>query len=148
LRPRVDAYWADEVADSTQYVPGYVADCPVWRERDAAHPPVAVFSNHLVAVEVQGDDQRTRSVRCWQWQGLPPAGAEPQRGVLELGLGRGQGDRQLSEQLGMGVQGVAGGTPRSVCECWPFGGHAARLAMLKAARGLTAERVAAEDRIG
>jgi hypothetical protein len=59
LRPRVDAHRADEVGDRTQRAPGYVADRAVWRERDAVSASIAVFSNHLVAVEVQCDDQRT-----------------------------------------------------------------------------------------
>ena len=77
----------------------------------------------LVGSQVQGGDDRPGAVGGGQGQRLPAPRGEAQGGVLELRLGRGEGHRELAEHLGVGVQRVAGLSPRLVIESRPRGGH-------------------------
>src|SRR5262249_55504799 len=87
-------------------------------------PAVAVLDDGGVLVEVERDHQGPRPVGRRQGCGLPPAGGEAQRRVLELRLGSGQGDRQLAQELGGGVHRVTGVAPRLVGEGDPRNGGA------------------------
>jgi hypothetical protein len=76
-----------------------------------------------VVAQVQGDDECARPVRSRQRGGLPTTGREAQRGVLELGLARGQRHRQLAQHLGVAVHGVARLAPSAVGKLRPQRGH-------------------------
>ena len=70
--------------------------------------------DHLpVRVEVERDDERAGAVGGGQRRRLPAARGQAKRGVLELGLGRGERRGELAEHLGVGVQRVAGRAPSS-----------------------------------
>ena len=114
MRSGVDLHRADEVADGSQQLARHVGDRPVGGERDARRSTVGVLGDRVVGVQVERDDQRAGAVGRRQRQGLPPAPAEAQSGVLELRLGRGERHRELAEHLGVRVQRVAGGAPRFV----------------------------------
>ena len=60
-------------------------------------------------VQVERDDERAGAVGRGQRQGLPPAGGEAQRGVLELRLGRRQTRRPACRAPGCG---------RAACRRW------------------------------
>src|SRR5689334_22346367 len=83
---------------------------------------VGVLGDRVVGVQVERDDQRAGAVGRRQRQGLPPASAEAQSGVLELRLWRGERHREFAEDLSVRVQRVSGGTPRFVGERRPTHG--------------------------
>ena len=116
-----------EVADGSQQVARHVGDRPVRAEWDALRSTVGVLGDRVMGVQVERNDQRAGAVGSRQRQGLPPACAEAQRGVLELRLFRGEGDRELAEDLRVRVQRVAGCTPRLVGKRRPRVSHSALL---------------------
>ncbi len=107
---RVDLHRAAEVAHGGEHVARHVGHRPVGGQRDPGLPPVAVLGDRLVALEVERDDDRAGAVGRRQRERLPPARAQPQGGVLELRLGRGERRGQLAEDLRVGVQRVAVGS--------------------------------------
>ena len=66
-----------------------------------------LLDDHVMRVQIEDDDQRARAVRRRQRLRLPTPGRQPQRGVLQLRLGGRQGNRELSQHLGVRVEGVA-----------------------------------------
>ncbi len=100
---------------------------PIGRERDTQHATVTVLRDRLVSVEVERHHKRARAVGGGQRGGLPAARGQPQRGVLELGLGRSERRRELPEHLGVGVKRVAGVLPRRVGKRGPGGGHGSKV---------------------
>ena len=92
LWPHIDVDLAGQLGDAAQQFPRDLAHCPVRSQRDPYGPSVAVLGDRLVAVQIQGNNQRSRLVWSWQRRCLPSAGGQPQRGMLQLWLGRGQGD--------------------------------------------------------
>ena len=74
-------------------------------------------------VQVQGDDQRPAAVQGGQRGRLPAPCGQPQRGVLQLRLGRSELDRELAEHLTVRVQCVAGRLPLFVGTPRPPRGH-------------------------
>ena len=122
--PGIYLHRAGQCADHRQHLAGHVRDRPVRRERDVSGSSVAVLGDDLVGPQVQRDGQRTGAVWCWQRECLPAAYRQAHRGVLQLGFGRSERRGQLAQNLGVGVQGVAGGTPGVVGERRPFRGHA------------------------
>ena len=126
LGPRIDVHGACEVVHGGQQLAGHLGNGTIGRERDLERAPVAVLDDRIVALQIERNDERARSVGCRQREGLPSPRREPQRGVLQLWLGRSQCDRQLPEHLRVRVQRVAGGLPRLVREHDPRsrrGGH-------------------------
>ena len=123
LRCRVDPHRADEVAHGGQQLACHVGDGAIGGQRDAVRSTVGVLGDGVVAVEVQRDDQCAGAVGRRQRQGLPPAPAQAQRGVLQLRLRRGQHRRELAEDLRVGVHGVAGRAPRLVGKRQPSRRH-------------------------
>ncbi len=109
----------DEVVDRGEQLAGHLCNGPVRREGDPAGAPVAVLGDRIVTLQIEGHDEGARSVGRRERQGLPSPGREPQRSVLQLGLGWSQRDRQLAEHLCVRVQRVAGGPPRLVAEARP-----------------------------
>ena len=107
----LDVHRAAQAAGGGQQFLGDVADRAVGGERDPAGPAVGVLHHRLVPVQVERDDQGAGAIRRGQRGGFPAPGGQPERGVLELGLGRGQPDGQLAEHLSMRVQGVTGRLP-------------------------------------
>src|SRR5207247_1292482 len=85
--------------------------------------PAAVLDDRLVGAQIEGGNDGPRAVGRRQRKRLPAARAQPQGGVLELGLRRGKLHRELSEHLRMRVERVAGRAPRVVGERWPPVGH-------------------------
>ena len=85
-------------------------------ERYARGAAVAMFHDGLMGVQVESRHDRAAAVRCRQCERLPPARRQPQGGVLQLRLGRGELDGQLAEELSVRVQGVAGLAPAVVRE--------------------------------
>jgi hypothetical protein len=73
--------------------------------------------------QIESDDERPRAVRGSERGGLPSARGKPQRRVLQLRLGRGERDRQLAEDLGVRVEGVARRAPLLVGKLGPGRGH-------------------------
>jgi hypothetical protein len=65
-----------------------------------------VLDHRLMAVQVERDDQRARAIGRGQRSRLPAARGQAQRGVLQLGRGRREVDRQFAEHLGVRVQSV------------------------------------------
>jgi hypothetical protein len=57
LWPHVDRDRADQVGDPGQQVASDLADCPVRTQWDPPDPPVAVFDDRLMPVQIQGDNQ-------------------------------------------------------------------------------------------
>ena len=114
LGSRIDVYRSREVAYRGEQLAGHLGNGPVRREGDPPGAPVAVLGDRIVTLQIERHDERTRSVGCRERQGLPSPGREPQRRVLQLGLGWSQRDRQLAEHLSVRVQRVAGGPPRLV----------------------------------
>ena len=114
----------DKVADRGQDIAGHLGDGSVGDERDAVGASVAVFDDGVVGVEVEGNDERAGAVGGGERRGFPAAGGEAKGGVLELRFGWRQRDGELPEDLGVGVQGVAGVPPCFVRQCWPGGRHA------------------------
>ncbi len=94
-------------------------DRTVGSERDALHTPVAVLDERLMDVQVQGGDERARSIGRGKWSGLPATRGQPQRRVLELRLRWSERHRQLAQDLGVSVQRVAGLAPVLVGELRP-----------------------------
>jgi len=92
----------------------------VRREGDAVSSAVAVLDQHVVLVQVEDDDERPGTVRRRERMGLPAPGGQSQRRVLQLRLGWRQGDGELAQHLGVGVQGVERGPPRLVGERRPL----------------------------
>ena len=88
LRCRVDPHLADEVDHGGQQLSCHVGDGAIGGQRDAVRSTVGVVGHGVVAVQVQRDDQCAGAVWRRQWQGLPPAPAQAQRGVLQLWLRR------------------------------------------------------------
>ncbi len=123
----VDLHRAAEAAGGGQEFLGDVADRAIGGERDAAGPAVGVLHYRLVPVQVERGDQGAGAVRGRQRGGFPAPRGQPERGVLELGLGRGQPDGQLAEHLGMRVQGVAGCLPVLIRARRPARGHGSSL---------------------
>ena len=111
LRSRVDRDRTAELGDGGEQLPRHLAHRPVRSERDAPRAPVAVLGPRLVAVQVESHDQRPRAVGRRQRRRLPPPRGQPQRGVLQLRLGRSELRRQLAQRLGVGVKRVAGCRP-------------------------------------
>ena len=127
LRCRVDLHRADEVADRGQQSrvtsatgrsgasgmrwarPSLCSATASWRCRSSATTS---------APEPSG---------AGSGSGLPPAGAEAQRGVLQLRFGRRQRRGQLAEHLGVRVQRVAGGMPRLIGQLGPPRRHGSHL---------------------
>ena len=110
-----------------EHLARHLAHGPVGGERDPCLVAGAVLDDGLVRVQVKRRDDRARAVGRRQRLRLPAARAEPQGGVLELRRGRGQLHCELSEHLGVRVEGVAGRAPRAVGETPPFEGHAPTL---------------------
>ena len=108
-----------ELGDRGEHVARHRAHRSVRRQRDPPRLAAAVFGDRLMGVQVERHDQRARAVGRRQRQSLPAARAQLQRRVLELRLGRGQLRRQLAEQLGVRVQGVAGLAPLLIGDGWP-----------------------------
>ena len=84
---------------------------PIRCKRDPRLPPIGVLDERLMCPEVEAGDDRARAIRCRQGVRLPAAWGEPEGGVLKLRLGRSQLDRELPEDLGVGVERVAGLAP-------------------------------------
>ena len=85
--------------------------------------PSLCSTNASCARQVKPGEQRTGTIGRGKWQRLPPAGSQPQRGVLQLWLGRRQRDGELAENLRVGVQRVARGRPVGVVELRPIVVH-------------------------
>ncbi len=111
LRRRVDRHRPHELAQRAEQVACHRADRPVGRERHAARTPVAVLGDRFVRMQVERHDERAGAVGRRQHAGLPAPRGQPQRGVLQLRLGRRERDRELAEHLGMRVQRVARRAP-------------------------------------
>jgi hypothetical protein len=81
--------------------------------------------------QVKGCDDRAGAVGRGQRERLPAARAQPQRGVLQLRLGRGKLHGELSEHLRVRVERVAGRAPGAVAERSPHVGHDPTLLRLR-----------------
>ena len=106
-----------------ELITSHFAHGPVGGERDLASPAGAVLDHGFVRTEVERDRHGARAVRRRHWCGLPAAGGQAQRRMLELRLGRGKSHRELAEQLGVGVERVARCAPLVVREGVPSSGH-------------------------
>ena len=94
----------------------------------AARPAVTVLDDRLVGPEIEHHGQSAGAIGCRQRGRLPTPRGETQRGMLELRFGRGQRHRQLPEDLGVRVQGVARLAPVLVGGGRPLEGHGPTLA--------------------
>jgi hypothetical protein len=119
LRAGVERHRASQTPDAAEDRSGYLSDGPVRRQTHRATSIVAVFDDGLMAVNIENDDDCSGLVWCGQWERLPPSCCEPERGVLELRLRRGQACGELSEHLDVGVEGVAGCAPLLVGKSGP-----------------------------
>jgi hypothetical protein len=81
---------------------------------------VSVLDHRVMVVQIEDDDERTRTVWRRQRRRLKPAGREAQGRVLELWFGWRQRHRELAEHLGVRVQRVARVTPGVVGQIGPF----------------------------
>ena len=86
---RIDLDSSGEAADGLQHLARHLGDGPVGRQRDPRLSPVAVLDDRLVRAQIEGGDDGPRAVGRRQRRRLPAACAQPQGGVLKLGLGRG-----------------------------------------------------------
>ncbi len=101
----------------------HLSDGAVRRQRHSAGLAGAVLDGRLVRPQVEQRDDRARPVGGRQRRRLPPSRGQPQRRVLELGLGRRQLDGQLAEHLRVGVERVAGRAPPLVVHRRPGRAH-------------------------
>jgi hypothetical protein len=102
---RIDPDVAPQAAHRLEHLARHLSDGPIGRERDPALSPAAVLENRLVGVQIQRCDEGSGAIGRRQWKRFPATRAQPQRGVLELGLGRRELDRELSENLRVRVEG-------------------------------------------
>ena len=123
LRREIELDRPDQLVDRRQHFAGDLGDSPVGRERDPVNATVAVLDERLVRAEIQRDHEGARAVRGGECEGLPAACGEPQRGVLELRLGRRERGSELAENLRVRVERVARWTPRLVGERRPVRSH-------------------------
>ena len=86
---------------------------------------VAVLDHRLVRVEVERDDEGAGAVGRRKRLRLPAARRQPQRGVLELWLRRGELYSELAKHLAVRVERLARVAPSFVRERRP--GHGLRL---------------------
>ena len=98
-------------AHGLEHLARHLADGAAGRQRNPYLPAAAVLDYGLVRTQIKNRDDGSRAVGRWERKRLPPAGALPQGGVLELGFGRGKLNSELSEHLRMGVERVACGAP-------------------------------------
>ena len=124
LRSGIDLDLTGHPAQRGQQLTTDGADRSVTGERDPLLGAAAALDDRLVAAQIERDDDRARTIGRRQGSGLPATGGQPQRGVLELRLGRGEGHRQLAQHLRVGVQRVARFAPGAVGELGPPLGHA------------------------
>ena len=120
-RRQIEFDAAGECRDGRENLARDLRNRTVRCQRAAELPAIAVLDDRLVCAQIQGDGKRTRAVRRREWEGLPAAGAEPKRGVLQLRLGRSEGGGELAEKLRVRVQGVAGLAPGVVRQIGPLG---------------------------
>ncbi len=114
---------AGQAAHGLQDLAGHLGHWSVRHQRNADLASIGVLHERLVGAEVQPGDDRAGTVRRREDVGLPPAGREPERSMLQLRLGRCQLDGQLAQDLGVGVERVAGVGPGLVGERGPGGRH-------------------------
>ncbi len=119
----VDRDRTDKVLDRVEQMASDFGDRSVGLQGDAMDPAVAVLGDGVMGVQVESDDECAGPVGGGQGEGLPPPCAQAEGSVLELRLGRSEGCGQLAEDLGVGVQRVAGGVPFVVGERGPGRGH-------------------------
>ena len=100
---------------AAQQLARHLGDGPVGAQRDGVRATVAVLGDGVMVVEIERHDQRAGVIGCGERQRLPATRGEAQRSVLELRLGRREGDRELAQDLSVRVQRVAGrcSTPRT-----------------------------------
>ena len=129
LRRGIDLDRACQFANSLQHVAGDRAHGPVGSERDPARAAAGVLHDGLVGSQIQSRDERSGAVRGRERIGLPSAGGQTQRSMLQLRFRRRQRHGQLAEQLGVRVQRVAGRAPLLIDQPRPAGGHGIKLAV-------------------
>ena len=122
----VDLDVASQAANGLEHLPRHLGDGPIRGQRDSRLSPVAVLNECLVSSQVEPGDDRAQAIGRGQHPRLPAAGRQSKGGMLELGLRRSELDRQLAEDLSVGVECVAGLGPRFVRERGPPGGGALR----------------------
>src|SRR5829696_402632 len=127
LRVRVDLDLSRQAADGIQDLAGHLGDRPVRGQRDSDFSPSRVLHERLVGAQVEAGDDRPGTIWGREWVGLPAARRETERGVLKLPLERREFDRELAEDLGVGVERDAGLAPGLVGEGGPGGRHAETL---------------------
>ena len=114
LRLGIDLDRATEASHRIEHLPRHLTDGPVRSQGDPHLVAVAVLDHGLMSAQVEGRDERARPVRGGERKRLPAPCGQPQRGVLELWLGRGELDRELPEHLRVGVERVACLAPPAV----------------------------------
>jgi hypothetical protein len=123
LCTEVDRDRTYKVRDRVEQMAGDFGDRSVGLQSDAMDSAVAVLGDGVMGVQVEGNDKCAGLVRSGQWEGLPAPCAEAQGSVLELRLGWCEGYGQFAEDLGVGVQRVAGSVPFVVRDRGPCRGH-------------------------
>jgi hypothetical protein len=124
LGRRVDLDRPRHVPHGLEHVASDLSYGSVRYEGDSSLTPRgAVLDQRLVAAQVKCDDDGTAAVRRGKRRRLPAPRGKAQGRVLELGLGWGEGDRELAEDLDMRVERVARLAPLVVVERGPGAGH-------------------------
>ena len=95
----IDLDCSGQTAHGLEHLARHLGDGSVGGEPNPCLPAAAVLDYGLVRAQIKGRNDRSGGVGRRQRKRFPTAGAQPQRGVLELGLGRGKLHRELSEHL-------------------------------------------------
>src|ERR1700722_12917080 len=99
----------------------------MWRQRNVADSPSAGLNHHLMIVEIDRGHKVPSTVWSRQGCSFPSPSSQPECGVLELWFRWCECDRELAEELCVGMQGVAGLMPLLIGKRGPPRRHSVTL---------------------